>query len=52
MHRQTKAAKGLGQAKARKPYKKPVLIVHGTVGELTQTGGQRRRDGINTRAPS
>lgn len=36
----------------KKPYTKPRLIVHGTVGDLTQSGGQRQRDGIFTRAPS
>jgi hypothetical protein len=40
------------QVKARKPYEKPVLMFHGTVGELTQTGGNRRRDALLTRAPS
>jgi len=49
---QTKSDEQNGQTKARKPYKKPLLVVHGTVGELTQTGGNRRRDGINSRAPS
>lgn len=37
---------------SKKPYTKPQLIVHGTVGELTHSGGQRQRDGIFTRAPS
>lgn len=36
----------------RRPYEKPVLTVHGSVGELTQTGGARRRDGFRTRAVS
>lgn len=39
-------------SKVRKPYRKPRLTVHGTVSDLTQAGGVRRRDGINTRAPS
>jgi hypothetical protein len=34
--------------KRRKPYQKPTLVVHGTVGELTQSGGRRRRDGFRT----
>lgn len=40
------------EVRPRNPYKKPRLVVHGTVGELTQSGGNRRRDGINSRAPS
>lgn len=38
--------------KRRKRYEKPRLVVHGTVAELTQSGGVRRRDGIITRSPS
>ncbi len=33
----------------KKPYEKPELVNHGTVGELTQSGGRRHRDGIATR---
>ena len=42
----------LVESEPKKPYEKPVLVAHGTVAELTQTGGDRRRDGIVTRAPS
>ncbi len=37
---------------SRRRYVKPELTVHGTVNELTQSGGNRVRDGIFTRAPS
>jgi hypothetical protein len=39
------------QAKtAKRPYQKPELIVHGTLGELTQAGGtQGHPDGLFTR---
>ncbi len=33
----------------KKPYEKPELVSHGTVGELTQSGGRRHRDGVATR---
>lgn len=33
----------------KRKYEKPELIVHGTVGELTQSGGNRHHDGIVTR---
>jgi len=36
----------------RRPYEKPQLIQHGTIGELTQSGGNRQRDAIFTRALS
>jgi hypothetical protein len=42
----------LQEPKQKRQYEKPVLVVHGTVAELTQAGGNRRRDGILTRAPS
>jgi hypothetical protein len=33
----------------KKPYKKPVLVAHGSVGRLTQTGGSNQHpDGIMT----
>ena len=33
----------------KKPYEKPVLIVHGSVGRLTQTGGSNQHpDGVFT----
>ncbi len=37
---------------AKRTYVKPVLEVHGTVAELTQSGGNRRRDALLTRGPS
>lgn len=38
------------QAKTQKrPYEKPELVVHGTLGELTQSGGARHHDGVFTR---
>lgn len=33
----------------KRPYEKPILIVHGSVGELTQSGGNRHHDGVLTR---
>lgn len=33
----------------KKPYEKPELVNHGTVGELTQSGGRKHRDGVATR---
>jgi hypothetical protein len=36
----------------RRPYEKPELVVYGTLGELTLSGGNRQRDGVFTRAPS
>ena len=33
----------------KRQYEKPELIVHGTLGELTQSGGNRHRDGVFTR---
>jgi hypothetical protein len=33
----------------KKQYEKPELVSHGTVGELTQSGGRRHRDGVATR---
>ncbi|MBX3127654.1 MAG: lasso RiPP family leader peptide-containing protein [Polyangiaceae bacterium] len=45
-------AQGTGDQSAKRAYEKPVLVVHGTVAELTQAGGRRRRDGLLTRAPS
>jgi hypothetical protein len=38
--------------KQKKPYAKPELVVYGTIAELTQAGGDRRRDALLTRAPS
>ncbi|HMR10128.1 MAG TPA: lasso RiPP family leader peptide-containing protein [Polyangiaceae bacterium] len=52
MDRQNAPAKKRAVSNKRKPYQKPRLVVHGTVADLTQAGGVRRRDGINTRAPS
>lgn len=37
---------------AKKAYKKPKLVIHGTVAELTKSGGDRARDGLITQAPS
>jgi hypothetical protein len=34
---------------AKRPYEKPELVVHGTVGDLTQSGGNRQHDGVFTR---
>lgn len=36
----------------KKHYEKPALHVHGTLAELTQSGGRRRRDALLTRSPS
>jgi len=36
----------------KRPYEKPRLVVHGTVAELTQSGGRRRRDGFRTNSTS
>jgi len=36
-------------AEPKKLYEKPELVNHGTVGELTQSGGRRHRDGVATR---
>lgn len=33
----------------KRPYVKPVLLNHGTVGDLTQSGGNLHRDGVFTR---
>lgn len=33
----------------KRPYEKPELVVHGTLGELTQSGGDRHRDGVFSR---
>ncbi len=33
----------------KQKYEKPVLVVHGTVGELTQSGGNRHHDGVLSR---
>ncbi len=52
MDRQKLSAEKHVETKQRKPYVRPRLVVHGTVADLTQAGGVRRRDGINTRAPS
>jgi hypothetical protein len=36
-------------APAKKPYEKPELVAHGSVGRLTQTGGSNQHpDGIFT----
>ncbi|MET0793341.1 MAG: lasso RiPP family leader peptide-containing protein [Polyangiaceae bacterium] len=36
-------------ASEKKPYEKPELVVHGSVGRLTQTGGTNQHpDGIFT----
>jgi hypothetical protein len=40
----------LTEAKPEKrKYEKPRLFVHGTLGELTQSGGNRHHDGLFTR---
>jgi hypothetical protein len=36
----------------RKRYQKPVLVVHGTVAELTLSGGRKKRDAFKDKAPS
>jgi len=41
-----------GDRQVRRPYEKPRLTEHGTIGELTQSGGNRQRDAIFTRALS
>lgn len=33
----------------RRPYEKPELVIYGTLGELTQSGGNRHHDGVFTR---
>lgn len=33
----------------KRAYEKPVLVVHGSVGELTQSGGNRHHDGVLSR---
>lgn len=33
----------------KRKYEKPELVTHGTVGELTQSGGNRQHDGVFTR---
>ena len=33
----------------KRQYEKPELVVHGTLGELTQSGGARHHDGVFTR---
>lgn len=33
----------------KRQYEKPRLVIHGTLGELTQSGGNRHRDGVFTR---
>lgn len=33
----------------KRQYEKPELVVHGTLGELTQSGGNRHHDGVFTR---
>ena len=42
-------SKELRVESAKRPYEKPVLLNHGTVGELTQSGGALHRDGVFTR---
>ena len=34
---------------ARRAYEKPELVIYGTLGELTQSGGNRHHDGVFTR---
>ena len=38
-----------GKLEAKKSYTKPELVMLGTVGELTQSGGALHRDGVFTR---
>lgn len=51
MDRQTRPQRGSDRP-VKRPYEKPRLVIHGTVAELTQSGGQRRRDGFRTKAVS
>jgi len=34
------------------PYEKPLLVVHGNVGELTRSGGANQHDGLSSRRGS
>jgi hypothetical protein len=33
----------------KRQYERPEVVVHGTLGELTQSGGNRHHDGVFTR---
>jgi len=48
MDPETRPAKGTNEPQ-KQPYERPELVVHGTVGELTQSGGARHHDGVFTR---